>query len=353
MLVPMSADFPQPPTVVAATDDHVLLSDAFAHDPAPCAPRFDAWMISRYDDVQQALHDPCLVVVGAPDQPHREVRHAVKHELASVFAEQWRAAFRTAAREQLYALPESGTVELMHDFAAPWARRVCSLVLQLSADEVDELVPLARTVFLDAAHSIGGAASATAQASAVQLARRLSGRVSRGVGAVQTFVALSQTVPALITGSLLVLLEHPVELAWLRTNGSAALPASAESELLRLASPSRALFREVRQHTRVGDVQLTAGSRAMLMTGAANRDADRFPQPHRLDLRRTPTANLALGSGAHGCAGAVLVRMLLAEGVRAVIEVSASLSHVPRDVQWLNGVAMRAPHLLPVTWQRA
>ncbi len=355
ILVPMSADRHQCSPAVAAADNVVSTSSALAQESAPCAPRFnavhDAWMISRFDDVQQGLHDPCLGVVGAPAQPHRAVRHAVKHELSSGFAEQWRAAVRTAASELLHALSASGTVELMHDFAGPWARRVCSLVLQLSREEVDELVPMARIVFLDAAHSMNGAASAIAQDSTVQLARRLSG-ASSGVAAVQTFVALSQTVPALVTGSLLVLLEHPAELEWLRTNGGAVLPASAESELLRLASPSRALFREVRDHTHIGGVALPAGSRVVLMTGAANRDPERFDHPRRLDLRRTPTANLAFGSGAHGCAGAVLVRMLLAEAVQAVVEVSASISFVPRDVRWLDGVAMRAPEILPVAWRR-
>ena len=325
-------------------------------------------MISRYDDVQQALHDRCLGVMGAPNQPHREVRRAVTRELSPAFAEQWRAAFREAARELLHKLPASGTVELMHDFAEPWARRVCSLVLQLNAAAVDELVPLARIVFLDAAHSTTGSASVSARESAVQLSRRLgnaslghssstpnassNGNAAGGIAAVQTFVALSQTVPALITGSLLVLLEHTDELEWLRTDCAAVLPASAEMELLRLASPSRALFREVREHTQIGGATLAAGSRAVLMTGVANRDPDRFSQPHRLDLRRTPTANLALGSGAHGCAGAMLVRMLLTEAMQALIEANASISHVPQDVRWLDGMAMRAPEALPVAWRR-
>lgn len=322
-------------------------------------------MIGRFDDVRQALHDPCLGVVGAPPQADREVRHAVKHELSSGVAEHWRAAFRASARELLHAFPARETVELMQDYAAPWARRVTSLVLRLSCEAVDELVPLARIVFLDAAHSMNGSASEAAQQNAVQLARALSdawsgapsvsssGGASGGIAAVQTFVALTQTVPALITGSLLVLLEHPSELDWLRTSTHAVLPASAELELLRLASPSRALFREVREHTRIGGVALPAGSRAVLMTGAANRDPERFVQPNRLDLRRTPTANLALGSGAHGCAGATLVRMLLSVSVQAIVESSASLSYDPLDVRWLDGVAMRAPEVLPVTWRRA
>ena len=80
-------------------------------------------------------------------------------------------------------------------------------------------------------------------------------------------------------------------------------------ETLRIESPVKANFRLVRRSTRLGRVDLPAGTTVMIMPGAANRDGRRFdgPDEFRLD-RPNVREHLAFGRGAHACPGGPLSR---------------------------------------------
>jgi cytochrome P450 len=47
----------------------------------------------------------------------------------------------------------------------------------------------------------------------------------------------------------------------------------------------------------------------LLAMASGNRDAARFPDPHRLDLTRRDTNHLGFGYGLHYCLGAALSRL--------------------------------------------
>lgn len=56
------------------------------------------------------------------------------------------------------------------------------------------------------------------------------------------------------------------------------------------------------------------------MYGAANRDARRYEEPDRLDIRRDARDHLAWGSGPHMCAGMHLARLEMEVLLEALIE---------------------------------
>jgi cytochrome P450 len=85
-------------------------------------------------------------------------------------------------------------------------------------------------------------------------------------------------------------------------------------ELLRMVTPTRYLGRHATE-----DVDLSGewgpghlirtGQRVVLFLEAANRDPARFPDPHQLKWERQPNPHLAFGHGAHRCPGASIARV--------------------------------------------
>ena len=121
------------------------------------------------------------------------------------------------------------------------------------------------------------------------------------------FLAGHETTANLIGNGMLALLRHPAELARLRDDP--ALIESAVEELLRYDSPVQRVSRITTADVVIGDRTIPAGSLAMALLAAANRDPAYFPDPDRLDVARRDNRHLAFGSGIHFCLGAPLARL--------------------------------------------
>ena len=121
------------------------------------------------------------------------------------------------------------------------------------------------------------------------------------------FVAAIETTASLITQSLRLLAEHPDQRKWLAENIAAA-PHAVE-EVLRYEAPVQNIKRTTLSDTALMGEALPEGSTVLLLTGSANRDERRFPDPDVFDISREPKRHLAFGEGIHHCIGAPLARL--------------------------------------------
>jgi cytochrome P450 len=106
-----------------------------------------------------------------------------------------------------------------------------------------------------------------------------------------------------------------------------AEPESAEAvfdECQRLGSPVRASARAVTTDVPVGGAVLGAGSVALLLYAAANRDPRRFAHPDDFDPARTERSHLAFGHGPHHCLGAPLSLMVGGTVLRCLAAAAAT-----------------------------
>jgi cytochrome P450 len=118
----------------------------------------------------------------------------------------------------------------------------------------------------------------------------------------------NDTTINLLSSGMALLLQRPDQLAWVYVD-PALIPNFVE-EALRVESPVQCLFRTAKEDTEVGGVRVPQGARLAIMYGAANRDAEQFPDPDHFDVRR-PNAKMsvAFGAGIHFCLGASLARL--------------------------------------------
>lgn len=122
------------------------------------------------------------------------------------------------------------------------------------------------------------------------------------------FAAGQHTTTKLLCAIMRVFAEQPDVVEALRADRS-RIPNFVE-EMLRLESPVKSAFRLAVKDTRIGDVDVPAGSTVMLCPGGLNRDPRRFDNPHELQIdRHNVREHLAFGRGAHSCPGGPLARV--------------------------------------------
>ena len=159
----------------------------------------------------------------------------------------------------------------------------------------------------------------------------------------------NETTTNLIGNAVLALLDHPEELAKVRTE-RANVSALVE-EVLRYDSPVQVVYRQATQDIELEGGKLPAGATVLLLVGAANRDERKFPEPDRFEVARNPQDHVAFGYGIHYCLGAPLARLEGRVALEALLfdcpPFTGVLAQSPRIAAYL----VRGPRTLPLRFE--
>ncbi|BBY79192.1 cytochrome P450 [Mycolicibacterium pulveris] len=121
------------------------------------------------------------------------------------------------------------------------------------------------------------------------------------------FAAGTETTTKLVSSAIRFIADNPGFEKQLRDDRS-KIPAFLE-ETLRMESPVKSHFRMARTTTKIGEVEVPAGTTVMLLPGACNRDARKFADPNEFRADRPNVREqIAFVRGAHSCPGAPLAR---------------------------------------------
>jgi cytochrome P450 len=173
----------------------------------------------------------------------------------------------------------------------------------------------------------------------------------KGMALILLSAGFDTTANMLALGTV-ALLQNPEQLAALRADP--ALTDNAVEELLRYLSVAKTFFRTALEDVELGGRTIEAGTTAILSLNTANRDPERFTDPHALDIQRQEGGHLAFSHGIHQCLGQQLARVEMRVALPALLHRFPTLRlAVPAEEVELRPETadIYGVRSLPVTWE--
>jgi len=312
--------------------------------------RLGFWAISRYSDVMAISRNPeefsSVQGIGpdrvptpmmiSQDPPiHTRLRSLVSKAFTPKTVTQQEQRIKEIVEELIDPVIQKGKFDLVQDLAFPLPVIVISEMLGVEPERRDDFKRWSDDVILIAAATKDPAIAARYMKSWQEFKtffaqkieeRRQSPRndlISALVAAQEErealtlseilnfclllLVAGNETTTNLITNGAKAIFEHPDQAEKLRQHPE--LINSMVEEALRYDSPIQGTFRTNNHELEVQGVKIPANSKILLLWGAANRDAEQFPDPDKFDIERTPNRHVSFGMGIHICLGAPLARL--------------------------------------------
>jgi cytochrome P450 len=371
-------------------------------DPVHWDPFLHAWLVTRYADVVQVLHQFSANRTPTPEQlsaldlsalnpiarvmvrqmlfldppDHTRLRTLASAAFTPRRVEQLRSRIQKIMDTLLDAVVSQGHMDVISDFAGPAPAIVTAELLGVPATDHVQLKEWSQ----DFAEMLGNfqhnpdriprvlrsVENLTSYFRAEMRAQQTDprdGLVQAMMNAeidgarlteeeiianlIITMVGGQETTTNLIGNGVLTLLRHPAELARLRADPS--LIPSAVEELLRYESPSQHTARLAPADVELGGRLIRKRQAVIAVMAAGNRDPERFPAPDLLDITRKDNRHLAFGWAAHFCFGAALARL---EGQIAFETILRRLPGLQLNqdgpLVWRHNLGLRGLTSLPV-----
>jgi cytochrome P450 len=352
-------------------------------------PRFDSFLVTRYDDARQALSDSrlskdlyragdtYLAVFGEKarqintnmlnsDPPeHSRLRRLVTQAFTPRRIEAMRPRVEEIVEGLLDRMAPRGRTDFVDDFALRLPLAVIGDLLGIPEADHEEILAgtqVIRTVGTGGrspqedraaigqaqerlhAYFTGLVAAKRREpgedlVSALITARDGDGRLSEAELVSTCFLLLFagyQTTSDFLGNAVVALLTHPEEMEKLLADPG--LVPDAVEELLRFdGSVPVSSFRFATEDLEIGGVPIPAGSIVTVVLSSANHDPELVADPDALDLTRGDTQHMSFGHGVHYCLGTALARLEATTALRRILVRLPDLRlDVPvEELQWL------------------
>ena len=371
--------------------------------PIKLPTRQRAWLITRYDDVLNALKDERLAKdprhamtpeqlkklpwvpsmfkplehnmldLDSPD--HTRLRALVHKAFTPRLIEQMRDQIQALTDELLDGAEARGSMDVIADFALPLPLTMIGRILGVPAQDNQKFHRWTTTlisggtnrnlfVLIPSLMRFMGYMKKLIKerraqpnddlVTALVQAKDGSDQLSEDEILAMIFLLLiagHETTVNLIGSGSLALLEHPDQLAKLRHEP--ALIKTAIEELVRFVCPvEMATERYAREAITIADTTIPRGELVMAVIGSANRDPNYFDNPDSLDITRTNNKHVAFGYGPHYCLGASLARLEGQIAIRSLVQRMPNVRlNVARDqLRWRGTFVLRGLEALPVSF---
>ena len=369
--------------------------------------KYDFYALSRYEDVLEASKDwntyssargtvlelldvppehlPQMIIFMDPPQ-HSRLRRLVSRGFSPRHINKIEAKVRGIADRLLAPFAPGDTFDLIQDYSAPFASMVIGELAgvppedldilrqwgedQITIEEGDEGFQSAQVMKGEGdADAISARTNIGAYFKALAAKRRdepqddmisaiIESEVEDDEGdnrplterELLDFIALlsgagTETVSRLLGWAGTYLPAYPEQFEAIKSD-RALLPAAVE-ELLRIEPPSPVQARVTTAPVELRGQTLPAGSRVLLLTGAAGRDEREYSQPDTLDIYRNPK-HVSLGQGVHFCLGANLARLEARVAIEALLDKFGGWTPDLENAERIHTSTVRGYRRLPV-----
>ena len=168
----------------------------------------------------------------------------------------------------------------------------------------------------------------------------------------QLMVAGNETTSHSLAGGIVHLARNPDQQAKVRANPK--LIGNMVEEVLRLGTPTAAMWRVVTRDCKLGEHELHGGSVIMLRYAAANRDPAKFEHPDSFDAERANARlHIAFGRGIHMCVGNMLSRREMAVTFETVLARMDDIGLVAgTELSVAPNMLLRGYTAVPITFRK-
>ena len=314
---------------------------------------------------------PNIVNLDAPD--HTRLRKLVARSFTSRFVQSLTPKISALVSELLDNAEGTAEIEVMDSLAKPLPAIVIAEMLGVPTEERHyfeqwsaALIKYTEILNADAIHEavLGDLAMRTYLQDLVEAKRTSPGQdlISALIEAEEDgdkldieellslctilLVAGHETTTRLIGSCLCLLLQHPDQLAEVRSDRS--LLKNAIEEALRLEPPLLSLTRLVPETFEYKGHVFKKGQLILLSIAGANRDPKVTPSPDAFNIHREAFEHVSFGHGIHLCLGMPLARLEAEEAINQLLDRFPDLTLTEQDLVWSDSPFFRGLERLTV-----